>query len=139
VNENQVIVVEDLAVRNMVRNHKLAKAISDCSWGTFTTFLKYKCERNGKVFVKVDRFFSSSKTCSNCYHQVTTEMPLDVRSWQCPNCGTHHDRDINAATNIKDEGLRLLALGHSATASGGRVRPSKGFAFVRQQPVKEES
>jgi putative transposase len=153
VNENQVIVVEDLAVKNMVRHHKLAKAISDCSWGTFTTFLKYKCERNGKVFVKVDRFFPSSKTCSNCYHQVT-EMPLNVRSWQCPNCGKHHDRDINAATNIKDEGLRLLsqyglgfspsgvtgvALGHSATASGGRVRPSKGFAFVRQQPVKEES
>ncbi|NJK50455.1 IS200/IS605 family element transposase accessory protein TnpB [Candidatus Gracilibacteria bacterium] len=138
VNENQVIVVEDLAVLNMVRNHKLAKAISDCSWGTFTTFLKYKCERNGKVFVKVDRFFPSSKTCSNCYHQVT-EMPLDVRSWQCPKCGTNHDRDVNAATNIKDEGLRLLALGHSATASGGRVRPSKGFAFVRQHPMNEES
>jgi putative transposase len=138
VNENQVIIVEDLAVKNMVCNHKLAKAISDCSWGTFTNFLKYKCERNGKVFVKVDRFFPSSKTCSNCYHQVT-EMPLDVRRWHCPNCGTHHDRDINAATNIKDEGLRLLALGHSATASGGRVRPSKGFAFTRQRPVSEES
>lgn len=123
VNENQVIVVEDLAVKNMVRNHCLAKAISDCGWSSFVGMLNYKCERSGKILVKVDRFFPSSKTCSNCYHRVSS-LPLDVRQWTCSNCGTNHDRDVNAAVNIKAEGLRLLALGTSATAGGGDVRPS---------------
>jgi putative transposase len=130
VDENQVIIVENLAVRSMVKNSKLAKSISDAGWGMFCTMLKYKAEWEGKIYLEIDRFFPSSKICSNCYHQVT-EMPLDVRSWQCPNCGTHHNRDINAAINIRDEGLRILAGGHLATASGVRVRPSKGTAFVR--------
>jgi putative transposase len=72
VNENQVIVVEDLAVKNLVKNHCLAKAISDCGWSSFVGMLNYKCERSGKVLVKVDRFFPSSKTCSNCYHRVSS-------------------------------------------------------------------
>jgi len=128
VDENQVIVVENLAVKNMVRNHKLAKSISDAGWGQFCTMLKYKAEWEGKTYIEVDRFFPSSKTCSNCLHQVDN-LSLDIRSWQCPKCQTLHDRDLNAARNIRDEGLRLLAGGHLATASGQRVRPSKGTAF----------
>ncbi|MBG1260904.1 RNA-guided endonuclease TnpB family protein [Nostoc commune] len=156
VDENQVIVVENLAVKNMVsqpglvvptkrdwrtrrvRNHKLAKSISDAGWGQFCTMLKYKAEWSGKIYVEVDRFFPSSKTCSNCLHK-SDNLSLDIRSWQCPNCKTTHDRDINAAMNIRDEGLRLLAGGHLATASGERVRPSKGTAFTRRFSVKEES
>jgi putative transposase len=109
----------------MVKNHNLAKAISDCSWSTFVGMLKYKCEREGKVLMQVDRFFPSSKTCSECLYQVG-EMPLDKRAWTCPSCGTHHDRDINAAQNIVAEALKLLASGTGATASGGSVRPKPG-------------
>jgi len=125
VNENQVIAVESLNVLGMVKNHNLAKAISDCSWSTFVGMLKYKGEREGKVLMQVDRFFPSSKTCSECLYQVG-EMPLDKRAWTCPSCGTHHDRDINAAQNIVAEALKLLASGTGATASGGSVRPTPG-------------
>ena len=138
VDENQVIVVEYLAVKNLVRNHKLAKSIADLGWGKFCTMLKYKAEWEGKIYREVDRFFPSSKTCNHCLHR-TSEMPLDIRSWQCPKCGTLHDRDINAAKNIRDEGLRMLEVGHTSVASGERVRPSKGTAFVRHCSVKEES
>lgn len=125
VNENQVIVVENLAVKNMVKNHNLAKAISDASWGEFNRMLKYKAGDEGKIYVEVDRFFPSSKTCSVCLNRVGS-LPLDVRSWRCQNCGTKHDRDVNAAINIRNEGLRILALGTSATASGGKVSPKVG-------------
>ncbi|WP_293148585.1 MULTISPECIES: IS200/IS605 family element RNA-guided endonuclease TnpB [unclassified Microcoleus] len=138
VDENQVIVVENLAVRNMVKNHKLAKSISDAGWGEFCTMLKYKSEWEGKTYIEVDRFYPSSKTCNNCLNRVDS-LSLDIRSWQCPKCGENHDRDINAAKNIRDEGLRILAVGHTVTASGGRVRPSKGTAFTRHLPVNEES
>ena len=76
-----------------VRNHKLAKSISDAGWGQFCTMLKYKAEWSGKIYVEVDRFFPSSKTCSNCLHK-SDNLSLDIRSWQCPNCKTTHDRDI---------------------------------------------
>ncbi|PHX53625.1 transposase [Tychonema bourrellyi FEM_GT703] len=138
VDENQVIVVENLAVRNMVKNHKLAKSISDAGWGQFCTMLKYKSEWAGKTYIEVDRFYPSSKTCNNCLNRVDS-LSLDIRSWQCLKCGENHDRDINAAQNIRDEGLRILAVGHTVTASGGRVRPSKGTAFTRHLPVNEES
>ncbi|MBE9187686.1 transposase [Microcoleus sp. LEGE 07076] len=138
VDENQVIVVENLAVRNMVKNHKLAKSISDAGWGQFCTMLKYKSEWAGKTYIEVDRFYPSSKTCNNCLNRVDS-LSLDIRSWQCPKCGENHDRDINAAKNIRDEGLRILTAGHTVTASGGRVRPSKGTAFTRHLPVNEES
>ena len=138
VDENQVIVVENLAVRNMVKNHKLAKSISDAGWGQFCTMLKYKSEWVGKTYIEVDRFYPSSKTCNNCLNRVDS-LSLDIRSWQCPKCGENHDRDINAAQNIRDEGLRILTVGHTVTASGGRVRPSKGTAFTRLLPVNEES
>lgn len=119
VSENQAIVVEDLNVAGMMRNRKLAKAIGDCSWSMFTTMLAYKAARDGKAFVKCHRFFPSSKSCNDCGH-VVASMPLKLRRWTCPQCGSDHDRDINAAKNIRDEGLRkILAEGYPATASGG--------------------
>lgn len=99
----------------MVRNPKLAKSIANLGWGQFCTMLKYKAEWDGKIYIEVDRFFPSSKTCNHCLHQVS-ELPLDIRSWQCPKCGTLHDRDINAAINIRDEGLRMLEVGHTSIA-----------------------
>ena len=139
VDENQVICVENLAVKNMVRNHKLAKSISDVSWGMFCTMLKYKAEWSGKTYIEVDRFYPSSKTCNHCLN-IVDSLPLDIRFWDCQHCGaTNIDRDINAAKNIRDEGLRIMAVGHIASASGERVRPSKGTAFVRHHSEKEES
>ena len=110
VNENQVIAVENLNVKGMVRNHNLAKAISDCGWGMFSTMLKYKAEWEGKTYTEVDRFFPSSKTCNVCLNQVGS-LPLEVRNWTCVHCKTTHDRDINAAINIRNEALQILSLG----------------------------
>ena len=139
VNENQVIVVENLAVKNMVKNHKLAKAISDCGWGMFGTMLNYKAEREGKVYLEIDRFFPSSKTCHVCLNQVGS-LPLDVRTWTCEYCKTVHDRDVNAAICIQDEGLRILALGTSATALGGEVsQPGKTSVLSDALPDEEGS
>ncbi|GEA26276.1 hypothetical protein MiAbW_00826 [Microcystis aeruginosa NIES-4325] len=95
----------------MVRNHNLAKAISDCGLGMFCTMLKYKAEWEGKTYIEVDRFFPSSKTCNVCLNQVCI-LSLDVRIWTCEHSQTTHDRDINAATNIKNEALRILALSY---------------------------
>ena len=140
VNENQVVVVENLHVKGMVRNHNLAKAISDVGWGMFVNFLFYKLEKKGGKLVEIDRWFPSSKLCSNCYHQVD-EMPLHIREWTCTNCGTQHDRDGNAATNIRSEGIRLLQVdGTSISASGGEIRPKGGRKSVlRHSPVKLEA
>jgi putative transposase len=120
VNENQVIVVEDLNIKGMVRNDCLAKAISDAGWGMFATMLKYKAEMLGKIYLEIGRFFPSSKTCNHCLFKVS-EMNLKIREWKCPKCETVNDRDINAALNIRDEGLRFLALGISASANGRNV------------------
>jgi putative transposase len=125
VNENQVIVMENLAVKNMVKNHCLAKAISQVGWGQFCTMLKYKAELEGKIYLEVDRFFPSSKTCNVCLNQVGS-LPLDVRSWTCSNCNTTHDRDINAAISLRDEGLRLLTCGTRDKAYCPDVRPNSG-------------
>jgi putative transposase len=124
VNENQVIAVETLNVKGMTKNHKLAKAISDASWGTLINFLEYKSARAGKAFVKIDRWFPSSKACSSC-GAVCDKLPLNVRAWTCPHCGTTHDRDINAAINIRDEGLRILAGGTPVNADRGKVSHGK--------------
>ncbi|MBN3894138.1 MAG: IS200/IS605 family element transposase accessory protein TnpB [Nostoc sp. NOS(2021)] len=124
--DSQAVIVENLHVKGMVRNHKLAKSISDAGWGTFTNFLAYKLERNGGKLVEIDRWFPSSKLCSNCFYQVS-EMPLDVREWTCPHCGTHHDRDGNAAINIRAEGIRMIkAEGSAVSAVGGEVSPKLG-------------
>jgi putative transposase len=124
VDENQIIVVENLAVKNMVKNHNLAKSISDAGWGMFCTMLKYKAEAEGKVYLEVGRFFPSSHLCSQTLLSLP-KMDLSVREFNCPHCGNRHDRDINAALNIKNEGLRLLTLGTSVTALGGNVRPKQ--------------
>lgn len=125
VNDNQVIIVEDLHVKGMVKNHNLAEAISDAGWGTLTRFIEYKCERDGKAFIRTNRWFPSSKTCSGCGH-VCDKMGLKVRHWTCSHCGACHDRDVNAAKNIRDEGLRMLAAGTVAYASRGDVRRVRG-------------
>jgi putative transposase len=124
VKENQVIVVEDLAVKNLVKNHNLAKSISDVGWGMFCTMLKYKAEQEGKITLEIDRFFPSSHLCSETLLQIP-KMDLSVRRFDCPHCRQQHDRDINAAINIRNEGLRILAWGTSASALGGGVRPKR--------------
>lgn len=106
VRENQAIAVEDLAVRSMLKSRSLARAISDAAWSTLRSMLEYKCQWHGRELLLVDRWFPSSKLCSTkgCSH-ISTKMPLNVRSWTCPNCGTTHDRDVNAAKNTLAAGL----------------------------------
>ncbi len=126
VNDNQVIVLENLNIKGMVKNHCLAKSIQQVGWGMFCTMLKYKAEQEGKVYLEVDRFFPSSKTCHVCLNQVGS-LPLEIRYWQCPKCKTRQDRDINAAINIRDEGLRILKTsGTGEKACRQTVRRSKG-------------
>jgi putative transposase len=127
--ENDIIVIEDLAVRNMVRNQHLARAISDSGWGEFRRQLEYKCNRYGRELVVIDRWYPSSKTCSACGH-LLAKLSLSTRHWTCPSCRTRHDRDINAARN-------LLAAGQAVTACGADVRhpgTSRVQSAVKQEP-----
>jgi putative transposase len=117
VRENQTIVVEDLAIENMVKNHKLALAISDASWGELIRQLAYKCEWYGRELIKIDRWFPSSKRCGNCGH-IVDKLPLNIREWECPKCKTTHDRDLNAARNI-------LAAGLAVSVCGANIRPER--------------
>lgn len=113
INENQVVCVESLKVKNMIRNPKLSKAIADASWGELVRQLQYKAEWSGRSVVAIDQFFPSSKRC-NCCGYTLPKLALNTRSWVCPECKTDHDRDVNAAKNIKAAGLAVLALGESA-------------------------
>jgi putative transposase len=117
VRENQTIAVEDLAVGHMVKNRSLARSISDAGWGELFRQLEYKCQWYGRALVKIDRWFPSSKRCGHCGH-VIDKLPLKIREWNCPQCGTIHDRDINAANNI-------LAAGLAVTVCGANVRPDR--------------
>src|SRR5207253_4290388 len=117
VRDHDVIVIEDLNVADMVRNRSLAKAISDCGWGTFRRMLKYKAARAGRHLIVIDRWYPSSKTCSACGH-LLAELSLGTRTWQCPSCGTRHDRDINAAKNILAAGLAVAACGADVSHAG---------------------
>ena len=123
-NENQVVCVEDLNIKGMTKNRKLAMHIQDLGWNSFTVKLGYKLADRAGTLVKIGRFYPSSKTCSCCGHKLEA-LPLNVRSWDCPSCGSSHDRDTNAAINIQQQGiLKLKAEGFTVSASGGK-RKSK--------------
>lgn len=107
VKNHDLIVLESLKVKAMVRNHNLAKSIGDASWSNFVTMIAYKCEWNRKSFIQIDTFFPSSQLCNHCGYKNPEVKNLEVREWTCPVCGMYHDRDINAAKNILDEGLRI--------------------------------
>ena len=130
VRENQTICLEDLNVKGMLQNRKLARAISDTSWSELRRQLEYKCRWYGRTLVVVDRFFPSSKTCNACGHLLAS-LPWSVREWKCPACGTSHDRDVNAARNILAAGLAVSACGASVNPTprrGGKV------AAMKQEP-----
>ena len=129
VRENQTIVVEDLAVKNMVKNHKLALSISDAAWGELVRQLAYKCEWYSRTLVNIDRWCPSSKRCGHCGH-IVDKLPLDIREWDCLKCGTHHDRDINAARNI-------LAAGHAVAVCGANVRLDSHEAKEQLQETRK--
>ncbi|MFD7260548.1 RNA-guided endonuclease InsQ/TnpB family protein [Streptomyces sp. NPDC059874] len=132
VRENQTLVIEDLTVRNMLKNHKLARAITDAAWRDLRRMLEYKTSWYGRELITIDRWFPSSKLCSTC-GAIADSMPLNVREWTCENCGTTHDRDANAAVN-------LLVAGLAAAACGAGVRPQREFSSRSgQSVVKQET
>ncbi|MFG2512078.1 RNA-guided endonuclease InsQ/TnpB family protein [Streptomyces sp. NPDC048584] len=134
VRENQTLVIEDLTVRNMVKNRSLARAISDAAWSEFRSMLEYKAQWYGREVIAVDRWFPSSRLCSAC-GTLRGGMPLNVRTWTCDSCGTAHDRDVNAAKNI-------LAVGLTASVCGAGVRPQRstpgGQSAMKQKPPRRE-
>lgn len=121
IHENQVICVESLQVKHMVKNHSLAKAISDVGWSEFVRQLEYKAEWYGRTLIKIDKWYPSSKRCFDCGH-ILDSLSLDIRIWTCPECGVVHDRDINAARNIHAVGLTVVE------ACGEAVRPGRAKA-----------
>ena len=108
VKSHDYVVMETLKVHNLIKNRKLSKSIADVGWSMFVNMIEYKCERYGKEFVQIDQWYPSSQICSHCNHN-DGKKTLSVREWTCNNCGTHHDRDINAAINIKNKGLEMIS------------------------------
>ena len=134
INENQVICLENLAIKNMIKNHKLAQSISDVSWSKLIEMLKYKSEWNDRQLVQIDRFYPSSKSCSEC-HYINDNLTLNDREWTCPSCNTNHDRDINAAKNILIQGLNILS--GSGTESDVKQKPVEALRL--RKSMKQES
>ena len=126
IRENQVVCVESLQVKNMVKNHSLAKAISDVGWSEFVRQLEYKAEWYGRTLVKIDKWYPSSKRCFDCGH-ILDSLSLDVREWTCPECGVHHDRDINAAKNVLAAGLAVNACGEAVRPGAVKAKPGKSL------------
>jgi putative transposase len=122
IRENQVVCVESLQVKNMVKNHCLAKAISDVGWSEFVRQLEYKAAWYGRTLVKIDKWYPSSKRCFDCGH-ILDSLQLDVREWTCPECGVVHDRDINAAKNILAAGLAVAACGEAVRPGAVKTKP----------------
>ncbi len=136
--DNQVIVVENLNIRGMVKNRKLSKAIAQSGWGMFLNFLSYKLERKGGILVEIERFFPSSKMCSNCGH-IHKELELKDREWICSQCSTHHLRDDNASRNIRTEGMKILGLGHSLRGDDVRLGTCSKQLSVKRVPAESLS
>ena len=132
VRDNQTVVIEDLNVAGMLRNHSLARAISGAAWSDLRGMLEYKCDWYGRDLIVADRWFPSSKTCADCGHQIGA-LPLSIREWVCPACGVRHDRDTNAARNIRAAGLAVQACGDG-------VRPQRstpgGQSSAKQEPQR---
>ena len=122
IRENQTICIESLQVKNMLKNHCLAKSISDVGWGELIRQVEYKAVWFGRRLIKIDKFYPSSKRCSHCGH-VLESLSLDIREWICPECGAHHDRDINAAKNVLAAGLAVAACGESVRPGRVQVQP----------------
>ena len=117
------IILEDLNIKGMVKNHKLSKHIADASWGKFVELLTYKAKWNNRNIVHIDRFFPSSKTCNKCGY-INQDLNLNMREWTCRACHSHHDRDINASLNILKEGNKILSSGTDDYRRGDEIRPS---------------
>lgn len=107
-NAYDCVCIENLDMKAMSQALHFGKSVSDNGWGMFTTFLQYKLEEQGKKLVKIDKFFASSQICSCCGYKNPETKNLSIRAWDCPECGTHHDRDVNAAINIRNEGMRIV-------------------------------
>ncbi|MBD3561454.1 transposase, partial [Planktothrix sp. FACHB-1355] len=142
VDENQVIIAENLCIKGLART-KLAKSVLDAGWGMLLNFISYKLDREGGIFIQVDRFFPSSKLCNSCQVKHNS-LNLSIREWVCPECKTHHDRDENATQNLWEEGIRILltnTAGHAGIqACGENVRlvnncVKKQFSLKQESPV----
>lgn len=133
INENQVIISESLSVVNMMKDHCLAKSISDCAWGEIFRQLNYKSNWYDRTYFQIDKFFPSSKMCNKCKF-IVDELPLNIREWVCPNCGERHDRDINAAKNILEKGLKDL----SGSGTESDIKQKSGEAPSLERSLNRE-